>query len=303
MRNVLSVTHIGPDGLRWVLDRAAQWKRGEPEPLVDRPLAVLLLERTAFRTRLAYEGALLNLGGSLVPFERRLESRESLDDVARVLSHMSDVVLARVKDHGKLETLAEMTTVPVINALSSQEHPVEVLADALVLVETFGDLMGKKIAFAGDGGNVCQSLLLLAPLLGMDAAVSSPAGYASSGQILDQAAKLAAAAGCAFSIESEPGVAVQGACAVYTDGWPLVNDDLEATERLFGSYRVDEDLMALADAEAIFLHCLPARRGREVTAGVIDGPQSRAFDRLDNLVPTSTALLEWAMSTEASRQP
>ncbi len=296
MQDILSVADIGQTGLRWILERAIEWKCGKAVPLIPHPLAVFLLERPTLRTRLAYEAALMDLGGRLVPFVGKLESRESLDDVARVLSRMSDVILARVRDHRKLEMLAEEATVPVMNALSSQEHPVEVLADALVLVETFGDLAGKKIAFVGDGGNVCQSLMLLAPLLGMDAAVASPVGYAPDSQTLDQAAKLATDSRCTFTVESKAETAVAGACAVYTDGWPVVDDDPEATEKLFGPYRVDERLMARAKPDAIFLHCLPARRGCEVSGGVIDGPQSRAFARLENLRPTSAATIEWVLS-------
>ena len=303
MQSILSVATIGQSGLRWILERAIEWKCGKAVPQTPHPLGVFLLERPTLRTRLAYEAALMDLGGRLVPFVGQLESRESLDDVARVLSRMSDVILARVRDHRKLEVLAEAATVPVINALSSREHPVEVLADALVLVETFGDLAGKKIAFVGDGGNVCHSLVLLAPLLGMNAAVASPEGYAPNPEILGKAAELASDYGCTFDVESKAESAVAGACAVYTDGWPIVGNDPEATEKLFGPYRVDEHLMARAKPDAIFLHCLPARRGCEVSDGVIDGPQSRAFDRLENLRPTSAATIEWVLGDRPPTGP
>jgi len=295
MRHVLSVADIGRDGLHAVLDRAADWKRGNgPQPATPEPVVAFVLERTAFRTRLAYEAALHRLNGRLVPFEGQLESREALADVARVLSEMTNLVLARVRDHAKLEALAELATVPVINALSSREHPVEVLADALTMREAFGELQGRKLAFIGDGGNVCQSVLLMAPLLGMHCAVATPATHAPDADILGQARQLAAEAGCQFDVLEDAALAVQDADAVYTDGWPPF-DSPEEREWVFGSYRVDASLFDRAKPDAVFLHCLPAHRGQEVTDEVLDGPQSMAFRRLSNLAPTSGALIEWLL--------
>ena len=294
MRHVLSVADLSREELDRVLDRAVEWKTGHAvSRLPKAPRVTFLLERPTFRTLIAYEAALTNLGGRLLTFEGRLEAQESIDDVARVLSEMVDAVLVRVGDHEKLEALAAASKIPVVNALTQREHPVEVLADALTMREAFGNLAGRRFAFVGDGGNVCQSLLLLAPMLGMDTSVATPPSHAPDEDVLAQARRRAEEAGRRFAVASTPAVAVDGAAVVYTDGWPS-SDDAEA---VFGPYRVDRQLFSKASPDAIFLHCLPAQRGREVTADVIDGPRSHAFRRLENLIHTSTALLEWLLGS------
>ena len=290
MRHVLSVADLSCDVLHRILDRAAEWKTGRAVARLSRPpLVAFLLERPAFRTRIAYEGAVMRLGGRLLTFEGQLDARESLDDVARVLSEMVDAILVRVADHDTVEALAAASSIPVVNALTAREHPVEVLADALTMREAFGDgLAGRRFAFVGDGGNVCQSLLLLAPMLGMEVAVATPEGFAPDDDIVDRARAFANDAGVRFEVAESAAEAVAGTSVIYTDAWPPVDNE----EAIFGPYRVDEALFAEASPDAIFLHCLPARRGREVTTDVIDGPRSRAFRRLENLIHTSTALLE-----------
>ena len=292
MRHILSVADLSRDELLRILDRAAEWKSGHAVSALSKaPLAVFLLERATFRTRLAYEAALMKLGGNLVTFEGQLEARESIEDVARVVSEMADVVLVRVGDHGKLEALAEAAALPIVNALTAREHPVEVLADALTIREAFGDLAERRFAFIGDGGNVCQSLLLLTPKLGMDTVVATPDAYAPDAEILVLARKLAGEMNVSFDVAGTANEAAEGASVIYTDAWPNTDD----AASVFEPYRVDATLFAKAEPDAIFLHCLPARRGREVTADVIDGPQSHAFRRLENLIYTSTALLEWLL--------
>lgn len=292
MRHVLSVADLSREELRRILDRAAEWKAGGAvSRLSNGPRVTFLVQRATFRTQIAYEGALMNLGGRLLTFDWQLDARESIGDVARVLSEMVDAVLARVGDHGQLQELAAASTIPVVNALTPKEHPVEVLADALTMREAFGELTGRRFAFVGDGGNVCHSLLLLAPMLGLETSVATPEKHAPDEEILSQARQLAEAAGRRFVVAADAAEAVEGASVVYTDGWPPI-DDVEA---VFGRYRVDAELLAEASPDAIFLHCLPARRGREVTADVIDGPRSHAFRRLENLIHTSTALLEWLL--------
>ena len=292
MRHILSVADLSRDELLRILDRAAEWKSGRAVSALSKaPLAVFLLERATFRTRLAYEAALMKLGGNLVTFEGQLEARESIEDVAHVVSEMADVVLVRVGDHGKLEALADAASVPIVNALTAREHPVEVLADALTIREAFDNLSGRRFAFIGDGGNVCQSLLLLAPKLGMDTVVATPDAYAPDAEILSLARKLAEAMNVSFDVARSADEAADGASVIYTDAWPKIED----MESVFELYRVDAELFAKSEPDAIFLHCLPAKRGQEVTADVIDGPQSHAFRRLENLIHTSTALLEWLL--------
>ena len=293
MRHILSVADLSRDELARVLDRSAEWKTGKAVSRLSRaPSVTFLLERPTFRTRIAYEGALMNLGGRLLTFEGQLDARESIADIGRVLSEMVDAVLVRVGAHETIETLADASTVPVINALTRREHPVEVLADAMTMRDVFGDLAGRRFALVGDGGNVCQSLVLLAPMLGMETAVATPSDHAPDEAILAEARRLAEEAACRFMVASTPAEAVEGASVVYTDGWP----PLEDVESIFGPYRVDAELFSMASPDAIFLHCLPAQRGREVTADVIDGLRSHAFRRLENLIHTSTALLEWLLS-------
>jgi len=292
LRHVLSVLDLVGISLDGLLDRAEQWRAGQAA-LQDRkpPLGALILERPALRTRMAYENAFHHLGGHLTVFEGGVGTSDALADVGRVLSEMVDLVLVRTSSHEMLRALADQSDIPVINALSDREHPVEVLADALVLRQTFGDLAGRKVTFVGGGGNVCASLLLLAPLLGMDSAVSSPKGYEPHPQVLKDVQALARARGRRFEVVEDPAAAVEGASAVYTDGWPAFNVDDER-ERVFGPFRVTQELMGKAAADAIFLHCLPAFRGAEVTDEVLDGPRSLAFERLRNLAPTSAALIE-----------
>ena len=293
MRHVLSIQDLSAGELEAILDRAEAWRSGKGTPgRASGPTGVLILEQPALRTRIAYETAFHLLGGHLTVFEGGVGTADSIEDVGRVLTRMVDVALVRTRDHGVLEALASVADIPIVNALSDREHPVEVLADALVLRDVFGDPAGRKLAFIGDGGNVCASVLLLAPLLGMNAAVATPEGHRPRDEILARAA--AEAHGRTFEVAPDAGAAVEGASSVYTDGWPAF-DSPDDRERVFGPYRVTRELMNRAAPDAIFLHCLPAARGLEVTDEVLHGPRSHAFARLANLAPTSAALIEWLL--------
>ena len=295
MRHILSVSDLTAVDLGRILDRAEAWRSRAVRPAESiGPMGALILERPALRTRIAYERAFQHLGGRLTVFERGVGTRDSVEDLARVLSRMVDVALLRTRDHGLLEALAATAEIPIINALSNVEHPVEVLADALVLRDVFGDPTGRRIAFIGDGGNVCASVLLLAPLLGMDVSVATPEAHAPRAEAQSRARELAAAYGTRVSVCVDPGEAVSGASAIYTDGWAAYESP-EEREAVFAPYRVTADLMGSALPDAIFLHCLPAERGAEVTDEVLDGPRSHAFARLGNLAPTSAALIEWLL--------
>lgn len=295
MRHVLSVSDWNRLDVQWILERAKQWRSGTVLPAnLPGPRAALILERPALRTRIAYEGALHLLGGSLAVFEGGVGTSESIGDIGRVLSGMLDIAFIRTHHHEMLERLAAKATIPIINALSDREHPVEVLADALTIYDVFCETRGLKIAFVGSSGNVCSSLLLLAPLLGMDATVATPEGFAPEDTMLRQVRALAAANGTQFIDTDSVREAVSNAAVVYTDGWPHL-DDADEEERVLGPYRVTRQVMSQASADAIFLHCLPAARNREVTHDVLDSEQSYAFRRLENLAPTSAAMIEWAL--------
>jgi ornithine carbamoyltransferase len=298
MRHMLSVEDIGREGLRHILDSARARERGGATGRIGGrgPLVALMLERPALRTRIAYEAAVWQLNGRLIPFEGPLASRESLADVARVLSQMVDAIVARVRDHETLEGFAGFATVPVVNALSNREHPVEVLADALTLQEVFGEPAGRKLAFVGAGGNVCHSVLLLAAMLGLHVAVATPPEHAPDPEILERTARWTDESGHRLEVLRSAEDAVRGADAIYTDAWPNIGDPDEQ-QRVFGPYRVDRRLLSCAAPEAIFLHCLPAHRGREVTDEVIDGPRSFAFRRLSHLAPTTAAAIEWLLDS------
>lgn len=294
MHHFLSIADIDAAALNLLLDLAAIFKRDPAAAHLSQAHAVaLLFERPSLRTRTAYEVALMQLGGRAIPVDTQFGQRESIADVAQTLSYLVSAIVARVRDHATIELLAAHASVPVLNALSHREHPVEVLADALTLREQFGDLRGRRLAFLGEGNNICRSLLLLAPLLAMDIAVASPPGYEPDAEIVGQARSLAAKRGTQIHLTANLREAADGASVVYTDVWASMGaeEDAEQRRQRFEAYQVNDDLLKLARPEAIVLHCLPARRGEEITAAVLDGTRSFAFRRLANLVPVTTAVL------------
>ncbi len=231
------------------------------------------------------------LGGQamfLSPSDMQLGRGETIEDTAQVLSRFVEAIMARVFSHTTVEKLAT-GSVPVINGLSDLLHPCQALADALTLRERFGDERGVELAYLGDGNNVCHSLINAAARLGIRLRVGTPAGYEPAPTIVAAARE----AGAAITLTTDPKEAVAGAQAIYTDVWTSMGDEAEAAERTraFEPFRVDASLMALALPEAVFLHCLPAHRGEEVTAEVLDGPQSAVFDQAENRMHTEQALL------------
>jgi ornithine carbamoyltransferase len=220
-----------------------------------------------------------------------LGKRESVADVARTLDRFLDVLCFRVFRHADLVTVAQYAEAPVINLLSDLEHPCQALADLQTLAET-RPLAGAALAFVGDGNNVCHSLLLAGAMSGVSLRVATPPGYEPAPEVVTRARELALP-GVAISLGNDPSEAVRGADAVYTDVWASMGQEAEAAERrrLFEPYRVDERLFALASERAIFLHCLPAHRGDEVTDGVADHPRSRIFDQAENRMHAFKALL------------
>jgi ornithine carbamoyltransferase len=292
----LSVTDLGSAGLAEVLATAAAVK-ADPAPVAGRLAGRkvgLFFEKPSTRTRVSCEVATIDLGA--VPLvlkqdEVGLGKRESVADVARVLDRYLDILAFRVFHHSDLVTIAEYASAPVINLLSDLEHPCQALADLQTLAES-RPLAGATVAFLGDGNNVCHSLVLAGAMSGVSLRVASPPGYEPAEEVVARARALAAP-GVTIEIGNDPAGAVRGVDAVYTDVWASMGQEAEAAERrrLFEPYRVDERLFALAGPQAIFLHCLPAHRGDEVTDGVADHERSRIFDQAENRMHAFKALL------------
>ena len=253
----------------------------------------LLFEKPSLRTRLTFELAISQLGGAFVSSIGPIAEREAVKDVARCLGSVTQGIVARVNSQATIDELAKCSLVPVINALSDMYHPCQALGDALTLQEQLGTLTGLKFAYVGDGNNVCHSLMLTLTRLGMEVAVATPEGYEPKSEIVSQAQEFSKVAGGKLLIIDNPEEAVNGARAVYTDVWASMGHEHEAYERIqaFKQYTVDADLMAKADTGAIFMHCLPAKRGQEVTDAVIESPQSKVFPQAENRLHAQKALL------------
>jgi ornithine carbamoyltransferase len=258
----------------------------------------LLFEKPSLRTRLTFELAIKQLGGDCVVQTGPIGDREPLKDVARNLDRWTNAIVARTFSQNTIDDLAHWSGVPVINALSDRYHPCQALADVFTLQERFGDLRGLKLAFVGDGNNVANSLMLSALRLGMNLSLATPAGYEPDPEIVAQAEALAAVAGGQLVITNDAAEAVAGAHAVYTDVWASMGQEGEKEQRLrdFAPYQVNAALFEQAAPEAIFLHCLPAKRGEEVLDEVIESDHSAVFDQAENRLHVQKALLLMLLS-------
>jgi ornithine carbamoyltransferase len=290
----LEVDDLDPATLRALLDQAEAWKRAPadvPATLAGRGVA-LLFEKPSARTRTSTEMAAATLGAHPVYLrgeEVGLGVRESVEDVARTLAGYCAILCARVFDHSTLETMADAVDVPVVNLLSDRAHPCQALADLLTLHELFGGLDGRRVAYIGDGNNVAASLAFAAALSGLEVTLASPPGYALDDDVVERARNL----GGTIELTVDPYDAVRDADAVYTDVWTSMGQEAEQTRRraAFTGYTVDATLMAAAGPDAWFLHCLPAHRGEEVTADVIDGPRSAVWPQAANRMHATRARL------------
>jgi ornithine carbamoyltransferase len=283
------------DELRYLLDLAAAVKRSPgdySQALAGKSIA-LLFEKPSLRTRLTFELAIKQLGGDSLFFEAPTGVREPLKDVARNLDRWVNGIVARVFLQDTIDGLAEWSSVPVINALSDLFHPCQALADMQTIRERFGALQGLKLAFVGDGNNVAHSLMLSALRLGMDFALGCPQGYSPNPDIVAQAEGLAAVSGASLSIVHDPAEALRGAHAVYTDVWASMGQEQEGAirRRDFRGYQVDDVLFAMARPDAVFMHCLPAKRGEEVSDSVMECARSVVFDQAENRLHAQKALL------------
>jgi ornithine carbamoyltransferase len=256
----------------------------------------LIFDKPSTRTRVSFEAAAWGLGMlpiTLRPDELQLGRGETVADTARVLSRYLSALAIRTFEQSRVEELAHYATIPIINALTDDHHPCQALADVMTIGYEFGNFAGLRVAFIGDGNNVCHSLIQAAGYLGFTLAVSTPVGYEPNPEIVAAAQANCAVNGGAIEVGHDVKAAVRGADAVYTDVWASMGQEKEREERarIFAGYRVDAALMALAAPRAIFLHCLPAHRGDEVTDEVMDGPQSRVWDEAENRWYTEQALL------------
>lgn len=258
---------------------------------------VLIFDKPSLRTRVTFEVAMNQFGGNAIYIPGKdigLGQRESVADGGRNLSHWIDAIVVRTFGHDFVEDLARNSTVPVINALTDLEHPCQALACLQTLRERLGaDLRGRKLVFVGDGNNVAHSFMLLAPLVGMDFVMCCPAGYEPDPAVVADAKHAAAGAGTSYLLEHDPHAAVKGATLIYTDVWASMGQEEETALRAekFRAYRVDEALMESAGPDALVSHCLPAHRGEEITSGVLDSPQSIAFDEAGNRLHAQKAVL------------
>ena len=295
-KDLLSVADLSGEDIRLLLSDAIDMKaRGWLSILSGKALA-LMFEKPSLRTRVSFEVAMRQLGGQTVylsPGEVGLGERESVSDVARVLSRYVDAIAARTFSHQTLEVLAGYSSVPVINALSDWEHPCQALADLLTIYEKKGELQGLNLAFVGDGNNVARSLMLAASLTGMNFRIASPSGYAIQDRILHLAQNYAMDSGAEIFCTEEPRLAVNGADVVYTDVWTSMGLEAEAEARrqIFAGYQVDSELLSLAKEDAILMHPLPAHHGEEVAEGILDSLQSVVFDQAENRLYMQKALL------------
>ena len=261
----------------------------------------LIFEKPSLRTRITFEVGIQSMGGSVVFLDHtqaRLGERESIADVARNLERWVHGIVARVYEQRVLEEMAANADIPVINALSDKFHPCQALADFFTLEEKFGSLRGFKLAYVGDGNNVCHSLLFLAARLGVHLRVATPPNYAPVQEVVGEAKRAARETRAKIELCSDPREAAAGAQGVYTDAWTSMGFEAEEKVRnaVFTPYQVNRELMALAAPEAVFLHCLPAHRGSEVTAEVLDGPQSVALDQSENRMYVQKAILQMLLS-------
>jgi ornithine carbamoyltransferase len=286
---------ISQDELLALLDLTQQLKHNPArfaKALAGRYIT-LLFEKPSLRTRFTFELAIKQLGGDCVVQIGPIGDREPLKDVARNLDRWTSGIVARTFSQSTIDDLAHWSSVPVINALSDRFHPCQALADVFTLQERFGDLHGLNFAFVGDGNNMANSLMLSTLRLGMNFSIATPAGYEPDPEIVSQAQALAAVAGGQLAITHDAFEAVRGAHAVYTDVWASMGQEHEKEQRLrdFAPYQVNAGLFAAAAPEAIFLHCLPAKRGEEVDENVIESSQSAVFDQAENRLHVQKALL------------
>jgi len=296
--DLISINDLGPSGVNAVLDLAALMKARPVDfrgALAGKQV-VMFFEKPSLRTRLTFEAGITSLGGHAFFVDQtasRIDAREKLSDIAHNLERWVDGIVLRTFAHATVTGMAEHASIPVVNALSELEHPCQALADYLTLQEKFGDLRNVRLAYVGDGNNVAHSLILAAACLGSTIRVATPEGYGPNPEILKQAKAIASETGATIQILTDVQKAVAGVDAIYTDVWASMGQETEAAARkeIFGAYQVNEKLFAKAAPHSIFMHCLPAHRGEEVTDSVIDSSRSVVFDQAENRLHVQKAIM------------
>lgn len=299
VRHLLSSADLTPEEIAGVLAFAARLK-ARPERLAPGKQLALLFEKPSLRTRVSFQVAMRHLGGEtiyLAPQEVGLGEREAIKDVARVLARYVDIVAVRTYGQVIVEEYAAYSSIPVINALTNEEHPCQALADLLTLQEKWGSLAGRTIAFIGDGNNVARSLVLTAASLGMHVRIATPRGYWLPDWVMQEADARARRSGGSFTPTVDPTEAARGAEALYTDVWTSMGQEREAERRRidFAGYQLNRQLLSLAAPGAFVMHDLPAHRGEEITDEAIESPQSIVFDQAENRVWAQAAVVAFLL--------
>ncbi|MBC8207092.1 MAG: ornithine carbamoyltransferase [Kiritimatiellales bacterium] len=301
MKHLISLKDWSPEAILEVLDLAVKVKAapGQYADVLKQKTLLMIFEKPSLRTRISFEAGMTQLGGHAIYYDMSTSpmggGKETIEDSIKVISRMCDMVMARLFKHEDILEMAKHATVPVINALTNNSHPCQILADLLTIQEKKGDLKGLTLAYLGDGyNNVTHSLMYGCTKLGMNIRVGSPEGYMPAVEVTEQCAEFAKESCSSMLITDDPAEAVKGADVVYTDSWMsyhIPKDEEAARIEVFTPYQVNEALMAQAAADAIFMNCLPALRGAEQSAGVIDGPQSVVFDEAENRLHAQKAVM------------
>ena len=300
MKDYIAVADYSSEDLQSILARAislkTEWKERDNPPILKNKVLAMIFQKPSLRTRVSFDMAMRHLGGDalyLSPAEVGLGKRESIADVARVVSGYVDGIMARVFDHEHILELGKWAEVPVINGLSDYNHPCQAAADALTIQENFGSLKGLKVCYVGDGNNVALSLLHICAKLGADFTIATPEGYEIDPEAVSVAEKFAAESGSSITQLNDPMEAVKGSQVIYTDTWISMGQDEEAVKRqkVFPPFQVNQSLVNEAEKDVIVLHCLPAHRGEEITDEVADGSNSRIFPQAHNRLHAQKAIL------------
>ncbi len=296
-RDILGIEDLTAEEIHLILDVAARLKThkfDETQTLFAKGQTLaMLFEKPSLRTRVTFEAGMTQLGGHAIYLEGRLGVRESVPDVARNLERWIDGIMARTFDHQAVLELAEYAAIPVINGLSDREHPCQAFADFQTLAERKGNLAGLTLSYIGDGNNVAHSLMLLAARVGTHFRLACPPGYEPDPALWQAAVGFASETGAVLTLTHDPAEGVSGADAVYTDVWASMGQEAEAAARaeIFAPFQVNAALMSHAKPDALVMHCLPAHRGEEITADVLDGPHSVVFDQAENRLHAQKAIL------------
>ena len=295
-KDFLSIADLPIDHVNNLIDRGCSSKTKPNQNILNKKNLVLLFEKPSLRTRVSFEIGIRQFGGECIYLNKEdvgMNSRENANDIAKVLDRWADGIIARVFEHSTLITLAENTTIPVINALSDQEHPCQSIADLMTMKEHKNKLEGLKVVFVGDGNNVAASLSMGCASVGADFILSCPSGYEIPQDLWLNAKKRAAVTGSKLEIINDPKIAVSNADVIYTDVWVSMGQEDETKNRIdqFSQYQVNHELMLLANKNAIFMHDMPAHENEEISIGMLDHPQSVVFDQAENRLHAQKGIL------------